>query len=263
MENNLTSCIEAAGAISIEDRDAMYQVYARHYEATCRQRFESDLANKSHVVQLRDANNRIKGFTTLARYIHQLTPDTGSEECCRNHNQSRNNSEQSGSEVQIIFSGDTIVEPQYWGKQTMQMAWLEQCGRFKALHPELPLYWFLIVKGYRTYRFLPVFFNEYFPAFNSSGDQPLKKLLDQLASDRFGGSYHPESGRIIFPQSLGHLNDALAEIPARVRNRPEVEFFINRNPGFRKGDELACIVELSSQNLKRRTRSVFERGMAG
>ena len=30
-------------------------------------------------------------------------------------------------------------------------------------HRGTPVYWFLISKGYRTYRFLPVFFNRFYP----------------------------------------------------------------------------------------------------
>jgi len=232
--------------------DTMYAIYSHYYAATARKRFSQDLMAKTHVVLLRDDTGVLRGFSTLEQYlktiesIDEAMPGGGSD----NHT------------VQVMFSGDTIIEHDFWGQQALPMAWIEQAGRFKAMHPDTPLYWFLIVKGYRTYRYLSAFSHRYYPHPVDSTPRDTQNLLNGLAGSRFGHAYCPTSGCIVFPESKGHLAEDWVDVPDRLRNKPEVSYFLQRNPEYYKGHELACITELSVDNLSRRARQAFERGLA-
>ena len=55
-----------------------------------------------------------------------------------------------------FYSGDTIVDKEHWGQQQLARAWISRIGRIKAEAPDTPLYWFLLVKGHRTFKYLSV-----------------------------------------------------------------------------------------------------------
>ena len=236
----LRSQVLTLDAIDAQRRETMHKVYGSYFEATTAARFEADLANKTHVLLLFDAADVLRGFSTLALYDFHFD----------------------GVRGRALFSGDTIVQHQFWGEQTLPLAWLELAGSFKAQQPCAPLYWFLITKGYRTYRYLPLFAKHYYPNHCESSPPRLQLVLDHLANERFGPCYDPATGVISFPESLGHLAPPWADVPVTIAQRPEVAFFLRRNPGYVRGDELACITELCSENLRRRARAAFERGTA-
>lgn len=257
MSNVLSAQVQALDQLAPGIEDGMFAIYARYYEATSKRRFVADLSNKTHVILLFDGHGRVRGFSTLASYFHQVSVPANNLPAT----------------VQVLFSGDTIIEHDCWGQQALPMAWIEQAGRFKSQHPKIPLYWLLIVKGYRTYRYLSVFTKKYYPAPGSSVNDDddeiegastaiLQSLLHDLASTKFSNAYNRDSGCIVFPESQGHLSEDWAQIPERVRSRPEVAFFQRKNPDFHRGHELACITELCAENLTRRARVAFERGLS-
>jgi hypothetical protein len=45
------------------------------------------------------------------------------------------------------------------------------------------------------------------------------------------------------------LKDHLAEVPRGRIADPHVSFFLGRNPGHHRGDELVCLAELTDRNL--------------
>ncbi len=134
--------IGPATRLSLSDRRTLYELLERHYEHVSWMQFAADLAEKDAVIVLRDANGLPCGFSTQ-RVMH-VTVD--------------------GLPVRAIFSGDTIIDPGHWGEQELGRAWCRYVGQVRAADPEIPLYWFLISKGYRTYLYLPVFFKTYYPA---------------------------------------------------------------------------------------------------
>ena len=225
--------------ISSTLRGKMYDLYSQYFEATDRDRFERDLSQKTHTLFLYGESFALRGFSTLALYPFSLKD----------------------SSCQVVFSGDTIIHHNYWGQQMLPMKWIELTGVFKSQQPDVPLYWFLIVKGYRTYRYLPLFAKQYFPNHREATPVLLQSILDQLARTRFGDCYDATRGVIHFGRSMGHLAPEWAQIPERVADRPDVRFFLQHNPGHLRGDELACITELSLDNLRRRACKYFENGL--
>ncbi|WP_457675531.1 hypothetical protein [Thiolapillus sp.] len=224
------------GAALAED---MYRLYARYYAGCSRALFLSDLETKDHCLLLEDGTGILRGFTTLAVGRHRLD----------------------GRDMGSLFSGDTVIHHEYWGEQTLPRAWCELAGRIKARQPDLPLYWFLIVKGHRTYRYLKVFSHAYYPAPGRATPPQARRIMDFLARERFGEWYDASSGVIRFTESRGHLRPEWAALEEAGRNKPEVAFFLERNPGHGQGDELVCLTELDEDNLKRQALQAFRRGL--
>ena len=184
---------------------AMFKLMRECFEGVTREVFAHDLSEKNWVVLLEDAG-RICGFSTLLV--------------------------QKG----IVHSGDTIVHRDAWGSSALARTWLEA---IRELQPE---YWLLITSGYRTYRFLPVFWKEFWPR-HDSVERPA--LLESLARARYGERYENGIVRLEFPQIL---RPDLAEIPSGRLANPHVEFFARANPGYDRGDELVCLCPLTPEN---------------
>lgn len=232
--------VVTTNALAREDRLRMFEIYAAHYDGTSWQRFDADLAVKDLVLTVHDSAGVIQGFTTL-RLIETSTD---------------------GAPAQAIYSGDTIIDRAHWGSQVLAFTWLRLAGAIKAAMPERPLYWFLIVKGHRTYRYLSAFSRIFYPHWDRATPAPAQRLMDQLAQEAFPGFYQSTRGIIQFPQSHGHLAPDLADISPNEARRADIAFFLARNPGYRRGDELVCLTELCADNLRPLARKQFLDGYA-
>ncbi len=226
----------AVSGLGLRERQEMAALYLRHYDGSDASRFLADLAEKDEAILVR-ADGTIVGFTTFVVYERTWQ----------------------GREVRIVFSGDTVVDRGHWGQQALAFAWIARMGEIRRRSPEMPLYWFLIVKGHRTYKYLPAFGKSFHPHW--SDDRPdLAALADFLARERFGADYNPATGVVEYAASRGHLKPEYAYPAEEELNKTAVRFFLERNPGYPRGHELVCLCELAEDNMKPRTRRIFLSG---
>jgi hypothetical protein len=219
--------------LTARDHEQMYQLLAAYFQNTTRAQFEFDLAEKEMAILLRDpADQRIVGFSTL-----MTLPVTISGSC-----------------VIGFFSGDTIIARECWGSSLLGRLWLntvfQERERIRQDYPDALFYWFLISSGYKTWRYLPVFFLQYSPH-PQLRPSPLDRLvLRTLAAKKFGDQYDPDSGIVHF-QRANPLRPGIADVTEQRRRDPMVEYFVRMNPGHADGDELACLTSVSRSNLTR------------
>jgi hypothetical protein len=206
-------------------RDEMFSVFKEHFEGVARGQFERDLAEKSHVILIQ-RDGRLVGFSTLLVY----------------------ETAHAGAPVSVVYSGDTIVTPEAWGTMALPRAWIAAVNRLRKDFPHGRYFWLLLTSGFRTYRFLPVFWREFFPRFDVTTPSCSRELLVHLARERFEQQFNEDSGVVRFsePQCL---RSQLSVVPAERLKDPHVKFFLSRNPGHAGGDELVCLTELTAQNL--------------
>lgn len=235
---DLTATIKRIGDLRPATRREMFGLYEQFYAGTSEALFLHDLADKTYAIVLRDGEGALQGFSSIKVWDESFR----------------------GEPVRIIYSGDTIVHRDHWGQQGLVTAWGRLTGAVKADAPERPLYWFLLVKGHRTYRYLRTFYRTFYPAHNRPTPPDFQALMDQLAGKKFGEFYSAESGIVHFPESRGHLKPDVAEIPEKDANRPDVKYFLERNPGYVQGDELVCLTELSHQNFNSLATQIFAAG---
>jgi len=237
----LKATLHDATSLGATVREEMWALYSRFYSGTSHARFLADLAGKDTALILRDESHRLQGFSTLALSTTWFE----------------------GEPVRVLFSGDTIVERAHWGSQVLAFNWLRHAGAMQRLQPDVPLYWFLIVKGQRTYRYLPTFARTFLPDWRAVAEPRLHRLLASLAAERFGDAYDPVAGLIRFREPHGHLAPEWAQVSEREASRADVQFFLSRNPGYAHGDELACLCELSAANLRPLARRIFAGEVGG
>ena len=236
----LTGEVMPRAALAAGDRDRMYEILRRYFAGTDRARFDADLLEKETVIVLRDRESGgIRGFSTLMRIDARID----------------------GTDVIAFFSGDTIVEPAYWGDPALSRLWgsvvFGEADRLAIESPKTRVFWFLICSGYKTWRFLPVFFREFYP--NADAPTPLfhQRLLDALGRQKFGDEYIPGAGIVRFARATPLRDGVAAVTEGRLRD-PQVAFFVRANPGHAAGDELACVTEVSRANLTRAGRRMVD-----
>lgn len=197
------------------------------YDGVSAESFGADLDGKDRALLLLDeTSGEIEGFTTLARQETFV----------------------SGEPVVALFSGDTVVTPSRWGSRELPRAWGRLAFSLAAREEGRRVFWLLICAGHRTYRFLPIFFRDFVPSATRRPSPALLRLRDALAAARFGARYDAASG-IVRLASPTPVRAELAEPGLSALADPDVAFFLAANPGFSKGDELACLAELSPSNL--------------
>lgn len=133
--SRLKAQVRDARSLSVSLMTDMYSLYEEYYEATSEKRFFQDLADRDHAIILTDRKDVLRGFSTLA--VHSFRYEHAPH--------------------RAIFSGDTIINHAYWRGQALAFAWARLAGQIKAQEQAVPLYWLLIVKGHRTYHYLPGF----------------------------------------------------------------------------------------------------------
>lgn len=226
MDITLTGTVVQPHEIDESQRRQMCSLLQSFFEQVTWPRFVADLEEKEWVFLFRDRLDNIRGFSTLMR----IRVPVG------------------GSEIVAFYSGDTIIHPDFWQELELPKIW----GRHVfALADELTgtrVFWFLISSGYKTYRFLPVFFQEFYPTYRKETPADIQEILDAVASYKFPQEYDPLSG-IIRLANAAPLRSGVADVTEqRMRNR-DILYFLQRNPNHAQGEQLACLVEIRRDNL--------------
>jgi hypothetical protein len=219
----------------------MYEIYVRYYAACEWERFVNDFREKRYVFIIRH-NQELCGFSTLTSLNSKDYPD-----------------------VKVLFSGDTVISHEHWGHQVLVKEFCRFAGKLQARFKSDYIYWFLISKGHRTYRYLRVFSKAFYPdqsTFQNQRDFELHQgLLQHFATLRFGSAYNKERNILTFHNSLGHLK---SEWDLSNQNRMEhasILDFTQRNPGYQIGDELCCLTRLCADNLRSHAKRAFLMGL--
>lgn len=204
----------AVTELGAADREGMWRVFSRYYADVRRDVFERDLDKKHHVVVLFDSGDRsLQGFSTLEVYAE--------------------------AGARVIFTGDTIVEKDYWGQSALHRAFFAFLLRERLRRPWAPVYWFLISKGYKTYLTLARNLVNYWPRHDAATPAHVQGIIAALAERKYPGAYH--DGVLRFASSAGRLKESIAPIDAAVLQQPDIRFFVEKNPGHARGDELCCL----------------------
>lgn len=202
----------------------MLRLMDRWFEGLTPERFAADLETKTHAILLEE-QDRLLGFSTLAVEAVRWRDDP----YC------------------VVCSGDTVVDPSAWGRSILPAFWIDAVWSLHEKHGGHPV-WLLLTSGFRTYRFLPVFWRQFHPRWNARMPREARELRDFLATRRYGDAYDPDSGIVRFPEPQ-RLREPLAGIPTERLQNPHVAFFAETNPGHAQGDELVCLTDLTAENL--------------
>jgi hypothetical protein len=208
--------------LTVGQRDEMFALFSQYYDCIEQARFDSDLDEKDAVILL-TAGGAIQGFSTLKT----LPVKVGR----RTH--------------YGVYSGDTVLAREYWGQRVLGKVFLRYLFRQKLRRPLRPFWWFLISKGYKTYLLMANNFGEHWPRHEQATPADRQEILDRFGEAYFPDYYRPDSGLIVFPESLGQLKFHITPITDEQREVPRIAFFEEKNPSWMSGTELACLARMT------------------
>jgi len=224
--------------LSASDRENMFLLLKRHFMGVGRRVFNSDLNEKNWVILIENNKDQLVGFSTIYLYRTNYKGET----------------------LNVVYSGDTIVDRSAWSSFYLPRIWIKTVKEICSREKSDRVVWLLITSGYRTYRFLPIFWKQYYPKFDVETPSDVRTLIDYLARERFGDQYDQNLGIVKFdhPQKLIH---ELAIVPEGKLSDPHIAFFNKLNPGHAQGDELVCFAEIDDENLSAAGRRMVSAGM--
>lgn len=214
----------------------MYNIMDKHYDNMKFENFMEDIEEKEHCIILQEEDSlKIVGFSTQKVMKIEIE----------------------GEEFYGVFSGDTVIEKEHWGSMELYKIFArffieygKQYGKF---------YWFLISKGYKTYKMLPLFFNEFYPNYRAETPYNIKKIMDKFGETRYRNEYSSESGVINYNGKKDRVKAGIADITDRLMEDMDIEYFVKKNPKYTEGNDLVCIARLSEENLKPAVKRVLLR----
>ncbi len=220
--------------LSSSQKREMFERLKENFHGIEKEIFESDLAKKNWVVLFESADGKLQGFSTIYKY----------------------NTEFNDKKYCVIYSGDTIIEKEAWGSLELPRVWINTIKKIHTESDNPTLIWLVISSGFRTYRFLPVFWRVFYPHCRRQTPEDIQNLMHKLATDQFGDCYDPERGIVSFEKSQ-ILIETLGDVPESRLQNPHIAFFNKRNPGRVKGDNLVCITEISENNLTKAGKRMY------
>ncbi|MDF1781359.1 MAG: hypothetical protein P1U67_08705 [Alcanivoracaceae bacterium] len=223
--NNKTYCrFVRSEKINSADLERMYEIFREYYGNTDMETFIRDFSKKTGAFLVRSrADRHIVGFSTVA--LMDLTMN--------------------GRKAKGVFSGDTIIEKEYWGGRALQTHFFFFMLRTILRYPFTPLFWLLISKGYKTYLLMANNFMRFYPHPDGKNEE-YEGMVAEYSERLFPGCYDAERGVLDFGEQYQHLHDDVAGITQEMCDRyRNIAFFEQRNPTWRRGTELPCIGRVS------------------
>ena len=206
-----------------ETVDDMYRLFAAYYDNTDPVRFRTDLQKKQRVILLREpGTGAIRGFSTVRVY--------GPDEI--------------GARCQVIYSGDTVVDSAWWGGKGLQLGFIRTVLRLRLQRPQLPTYWLLTTKGYKTYLLMTNYFGSSWPRYDATPTVAMRALMNRLGAACFGEAYDAGAGVVTHGGARDRVKEGVADLTDRDLESPHIRYFAEQNPGFTDGDELLCLAKM-------------------
>jgi hypothetical protein len=215
--------------VTDELASTMFELLRTHFHNVSRDIFERDLSSKSTVLLLEEMESgRLLGFSTQ-RVIR------------------------SSFGMRVVFSGDTIIDPMAWGSLALPKAWGGWMLSLSAEEPESPLYWMLISKGHRTFRFLPTYFVDYAPGLKREYSSDELCMIREIGGLLFGNKLTVnQQGFLVVAHDISsqRLKEHLIDERHLRSHQRDIKFFSNANPDYVHGTELVCIVNFTISNMR-------------
>ncbi len=191
-----------------------------------REAFERDLAEKPWVFLIRDEQGTVQGFSTLCPLETKVE----------------------GERIAALFSGDTVLNPRYWGHRPFVREVTRHIVEYAAERTDVRVYWLLLTCTFRSYRLMRGMLQHFYPQRQEALPESVRQHRDALVRLKFPSEYDATRGVV----TLDHptpFRDKGGEITPHSLDDPDVAYFVSANPHHARGDFLCCIAEIRESNL--------------
>ncbi len=233
----LEGCVVRSADLSAGQRARMGALMSASFSGLDPRVFARDLTEKPWTILLRNPDGEIMGFSTLDIMTTQVA----------------------GHSVKAVYSGDTIIDLRHRATSALPRAFLSFVAHHTGVGRDgARWFWFYVCKGFRTYRFLPVFYRNFYPFPETPTPAFEQQVMDQLAAMRFGAAYDAAAG-VVRVAGDYILREGVGDVTAGRSRDPFIRFFARRNPGWPRGEELVCLVALDRPNLRAKAQLWLDR----
>lgn len=216
-----------------EEIRAMYLLMEKFYNNTEEEVFRRDFFDKDYCLALYHETDGLVGFTT--QKVMEI--------------------EVEGRRIQGMFSGDTIIHKEHWGDMELFRVWADFWFDYAERYDEF--YWFLICKGYKTYRIMPLFWKEFYPNYHSATPAYEQNIIHGYASQLYPDEYNEKTGVVEYKRKKDSLKAGIADIGERELKNKDIAYFCKANPGYAAGNDLACLAKIDRSMLNKRAAGIF------
>jgi len=216
-----------------EDIAVMYKLMDEFYDNMTLEYFIKDLKEKDYCIILRDNLKIIQGFST--QKIIEVDVDD--------------------KKVHGVFSGDTIIHSDYWGSFELHKAFAKFFFDYGEKYDEF--YWFLISKGYKTYKMLPAFFKKSYPSYKEQAPKYIQDIMNAFGNASYPEEFDEESGVIKYKHVKDKLKEGVADIDDKKLRDKHIKYFVEINPTYIDGNDLVCLAKMEKDNLRPTAKRLF------
>jgi len=207
-------------SLSESEKEQLFILFKMYYDKVEKEKFIKDLMCKENIIILScKSENKIRGFSTLQTIEFSLN----------------------GNKTVGIFSGDTIIDENFWGATALTFEFLKNVLKVKAQNPFKEVFWLLISKGFKTYLLLANNFQTYYPRYDKKTPERYKLFLDHAWKELYPDDYDKSRGLLKTAGKYDRLKGHVSQIGPSELSNPKIAFFNKSNPLWSEGDELCCI----------------------
>lgn len=199
---------------------------AQEFMDTTREVFEGSLRSKDACVLIRDRVTRaLLGIGGIA--VHEARHE--------------------GRAQRLIFVGNTFFRDGLRGQSLIQRLGFETFLRTRLKHPLDDIWLCFDTYSYKSYLMLPRNFVTFWPRRDQPTPSWVQELLESFARVHYGGAWDPERG-IVRGDPRRRLREGVASVDEALLTDPDIRFFVEKNPGYARGDQLPVLVPLNASN---------------
>ena len=148
------------------------------------------------------------------------------------------------SQVIILFQGNTWLSPTWRGRNINQILATLTLLELYIKYPLQKKYFFAACSNYKSYLFLTKNTSNFWPNPGQETPDNFQQLIHQLSDVFYPGEYNPKTKLIESPGERGFQDNDVNTDDGEKRNR-YIQFYLEKNPDYRNGKKLPCLVNIS------------------
>jgi hypothetical protein len=222
---SLTFEITPIAKVTSADRDALWEVYRRHFDAE-RAQLDASLARADQVILFRERRTRrLRGLVVF----------------------SLNEAEHAGRRFFWLWAGALAIDRECRGKWLLERSGLAVLLRFRLRHPGVPLFWIYESNSFQSYRMMARSFEVFWPHPERVTPDWEREVVGKLAREHYPERWDPER-RVLRPTGKKHVrpDSSQTSLPP---SEPLRAFYQAVNPEAELGASVVLLAALDRTNI--------------
>jgi hypothetical protein len=238
---SLTYDTVPTSALDAADRDDLWDVYRRHFDAD-RSALDASLARADQVIRFRRRGERaLRGLVAM----------------------SLREAEHEGRRFLWLWAGALAIDRECRGQWLLERAGVETFARIRLRHPSRALLWIYESNSFQSFRMVARNYQVYWPHPGAATPTWEAGVIEKLARVHHGARWDTDA-RVLRPTGKKHVRPTSSQTRTD-DDDPMRRFYRGLNPEASAGAAIVMLVPLDFTNLRalgrRAARSLLGRGV--